>query len=90
MRLAIAATVTVAEGAVSALGLVFATIAVVVIVVVTAALVLVKLLAGAFDDFVELTAVEPDAPALRAIINFNSLTIRNDQQDVAFWTIHVV
>jgi hypothetical protein len=88
MRFAVAATVTVAEGAISALVLVFAAIA--VVIVVTAAFVLVELLAGAFDDFVELTAVEPDAPALRAVINFNSLAIRNGQQDVAFWTIHVV
>ncbi|MDO8365213.1 MAG: hypothetical protein Q7T20_00355 [Saprospiraceae bacterium] len=89
MRLAVAALIT--KRTVSALVLVLAAMAVIVIIVVVfAAFGLGKLLVGTLNDFVELAAVEPDAAALGTVINFNSLAIRNGQQDVAFWTIYVV
>ncbi len=45
---------------------------VVIIVVVLAAFVQGKLLVASLNDFVELTAVEPYAATLGAVINFNS------------------
>jgi len=33
----------------------------------------------AFDDLVQLTPIQPDAPALRAIINFDPLPVAHNQ-----------
>ncbi len=37
---------------------------------------------------VKLTPVEPDASALRTIVNFNTLSLGHNQRHVADWTIH--
>lgn len=34
---------------------------------------------GTFDDFVELTPVQPDAATLGAIVNFDTLPFRHDK-----------
>jgi hypothetical protein len=44
---------------------------------------------GAFDQFVEFTAIQPHAAAGRAIIDFNSLAVRHQQiRRLAHWTFH--
>ena len=44
--------------------------------------------ACAFDDFIQLAAVEPDTAALRTEVYFDSLTISHGEGDVAFWAVH--
>lgn len=44
---------------------------------------------SALDDFVEFTSVEPDSPAFRAIIDFDSLLVGDNKRYIANWTIHV-
>lgn len=93
VRFAVAAAVAVVipERPIAAVLLVFTAVAVVVVVIIVmAAFVLGKLLVGTFDDFIQFSAIEPNAAALGAVINFNSLAIRNGQQDVAFRTVHGV
>lgn len=38
---------------------------------------------AAFDDLVEFAAIEPDSPALRAIIDFDALPLAHDEIDFA-------
>ena len=65
---------SIAERAISAAVLVLAAVAVIIVVIVmAAAFVLVKLLAAALNDFVELAAIEPNAPTLGTVINFYAL-----------------
>lgn len=45
-------------------------------------------LVGAVDDLIQFAAVEPDAPALRTIIDFNALAVGNYQDDITLWTFH--
>lgn len=44
----------------------------------------------AFNDFIKLPPVEPHAPAIGTIIDFDSLSFRHDQVYVTFGTIHDV
>jgi hypothetical protein len=39
--------------------------------------------------FVELSAIEPDSAAFRAVINFDALLVGYDEGHVANWTVHV-
>ncbi len=43
---------------------------------------------GALNNFVQLASVKPDAPALGAIIDFNSLSFRHDKGHIAYGTVH--
>ena len=44
---------------------------------------------GAFNNFIKLTSVKPDTPALRAIINFDPISFGHNQlYIVAYRTIH--
>lgn len=43
-----------------------------------------------FDQLLQFTAIEPDSPAFRAVINFNTLFIGHHQWHFADWTIHFV
>jgi hypothetical protein len=66
---------------------------VVIIIVIPAAraaigLHLLRGTSGSLDDFVQLTAVQPDAAALRTIVNFDSLTICNLQFSVISRALH--
>ena len=40
------------------------------------------------DDFVEFSTVEPDAAALRAVVDFDSLAFRDHEGYAASWTVH--
>ena len=46
------------------------------------------LCAGPFDDPVELSLFEPNAPALRAIIDLRSLSFRHQQLYITYRTVH--
>src|SRR5205085_4934430 len=43
---------------------------------------------AALDDLVELTAIEPDAPALGTIIDLDALTVAHHERDLADRTGH--
>ena len=43
---------------------------------------------GTFDDLVKFAPVEPDAPALGAIINLDTQSLRHDQRYSTDWTVH--
>jgi hypothetical protein len=43
---------------------------------------------AALDDLVELSAVEPDAAALGAIVDFDALPVGQQQPDLAHWAEH--
>lgn len=43
---------------------------------------------AALDDLVEFAAIEPDASALRAVINLDALSVAHDQCDATNWAIH--
>src|SRR5688572_30517102 len=43
---------------------------------------------GSFDDLVQLPAVEPDAAALRAVVDLHALPVRHHQGHTALRTIH--
>jgi hypothetical protein len=45
---------------------------------------------GPLDDFIEFTAVQPDAPALRAVIDLDPLPFRHDQINIADRTFHLI
>jgi hypothetical protein len=40
------------------------------------------------DDFVKLTAVEPDTSALGAIVDLDPLSLRHHQLRTIYWTVH--
>lgn len=65
-----------------------ATVAVAVVVVVT--FFSARRLAGPLDDLVEFAPVEPYAPALWAVIYFDTLPLSKHQVDITCWTFHVV
>src|SRR5687768_4015395 len=44
----------------------------------------------ALDDLVELTAIQPHAAALRAVVDLDALAVGHDQGDVAGGTLHGV
>lgn len=90
MRLSVSAAVVIFKRAVAAVVLVLPAVTIIIVVVVPAAFVLVKRLVGALNDLIKLAAIEPYAATLRAVINFNALAIGDDQEYVAFWTIHGV
>lgn len=46
------------------------------------------LLGRAFDDFVEFTAIEPDATALRTIIDFYAASLGHGEGHITGWTLH--
>lgn len=64
---------------------------IVLLVVVVVLLIRVPLaeLIGPLDDLIELAAVEPDATAFRAVIDFDAISVRHHQFPVAVWTFHV-
>ncbi len=48
------------------------------------------MLCRTLDDLIQLAAIKPDAAALGAVINFNSLFIGNEQGSLAVWTFHSI
>ena len=42
----------------------------------------------AFDDFIQFAPVQPDSPASRTVINFDTLAVGHQQLNIAFWTFH--
>lgn len=42
----------------------------------------------ALNDFVQFSAIQPDATALRAEVDFYSLTVGHGERNKAFWTVH--
>ena len=46
---------------------------------------------GTLDDLVEFAPVKPDATAIRAVIDFNSLAFTHDEADVfTDWAVHAI
>ena len=49
-----------------------------------------QLLAAALNDFVELTAIKPDATTFRAVIKLNSVAMGDEKFATIYRTIHEV
>src|SRR5690606_32886890 len=47
-----------------------------------------RILGRAVDDLVEFTAIEPDAPALRAIVDLDPLPVGHDQINIVYRAFH--
>jgi hypothetical protein len=45
-------------------------------------------LGSAVNDLIELTSVQPYAPALWTVVNFNSASFGNEEGGVIVWTFH--
>jgi hypothetical protein len=82
-----------------------AIVTVIIVIVVTAAIVVMAtavvliarlsakwccLALASLDDFVYLATVQPNAPALRTVIDLDSLTVAHYKSGVIYWTLHSV